>query len=230
MARDNSPKERQKRQLERKQGKRASYDRVLIVSEGTETEPNYFKEIRSFYRLYTANVQVVPSGYGTAPDQVVDYAETLFINGNIEKRIQKRAFEKVYVVIDRDDHKSYYNAISKVTSLNRKKLKNDSKQPVKFIAIPSVPCFEIWFLLHFEDILAFTDRNDITEHLERHVPDYSKGRNDMFRITSGKLDTAIDRAETLRERGYSAYSHDPPQPFTDVDILVKELIAMGKKN
>jgi hypothetical protein len=36
MARDNSPKERQKKQLERKQGRRASFDRILIVSEGNK--------------------------------------------------------------------------------------------------------------------------------------------------------------------------------------------------
>ena len=36
MARDNSPKERQRKQFERKQGRRASYDRILIVSEGSK--------------------------------------------------------------------------------------------------------------------------------------------------------------------------------------------------
>lgn len=35
MARDNSPKERQKKQLERKLGRLASYDRILIASEGS---------------------------------------------------------------------------------------------------------------------------------------------------------------------------------------------------
>ena len=43
MARDNSPRERQRKQLERKLGRRASYDRILIVSEGSKTEPNYFR-------------------------------------------------------------------------------------------------------------------------------------------------------------------------------------------
>jgi hypothetical protein len=39
MARDNSSKERQKRQLERKQNQRASYDRILIVTEGKKRNP-----------------------------------------------------------------------------------------------------------------------------------------------------------------------------------------------
>ena len=37
MARDNSPKERQRQQLERKLARRDSYDRILIVSEGSIT-------------------------------------------------------------------------------------------------------------------------------------------------------------------------------------------------
>lgn len=55
MARDNSPWERQRKQLERKLNRRASYDRILIVSEGSKTEPNYFREIRAAHRLQTAN-------------------------------------------------------------------------------------------------------------------------------------------------------------------------------
>ena len=57
MARDNSPKERQRRELERKRARRASYDRILIVTEGIRTEPNYFKEIRRAYRLQTPTSQ-----------------------------------------------------------------------------------------------------------------------------------------------------------------------------
>ena len=77
MVREHSPKERQKQQLERKLGRRASYDRILIVSEGSKTEPNYFSEIRAAYRIHTANIQVQPSDFGTAPIQVVRYAKEL---------------------------------------------------------------------------------------------------------------------------------------------------------
>ena len=78
MARDNSPKIRQRTQLERKQNQRASYDRILIVSEGSKTEPHYFREIRVIHKLHTANVQVRPSELGTEPTQVVQYARDLF--------------------------------------------------------------------------------------------------------------------------------------------------------
>jgi hypothetical protein len=74
MARDNSPWERQRKQLERKLNRCASYDRILIVSEGSKTEPKYFMEIRAAHRLQTANVEVQPSELGTSSIQVVKYA------------------------------------------------------------------------------------------------------------------------------------------------------------
>ena len=159
MGNDNSPKERQRRQLQRKAGQRASYDRILIVSEGSKTEPNYFNEIRAAYRLHTANVQVRASQLGTAPIQVVQYARQLFEVGDRHKNIQPRAFEQVYAVFDRDDHDSYFNALRLAESLDGK-LKNDLKSLVAFKAIASVPSFELWLLLHFDNILAPIHRDE----------------------------------------------------------------------
>ena len=159
MARDNSPKIRQREQLKRKQNQRASYDRILIVSEGSKTEPLYFKEIRTEYRLHTANVEVRPSELGTAPIQVVQYAQDLFEKGDIHKAIQPRAFEQVYAVFDRDDHDSYFQALRLAESLHGK-LRNDAKQTITFKAMASVPSFELWLLLHFEDIKA-PDRKSV---------------------------------------------------------------------
>ena len=53
MGRDNSPKVRQQRQLERKVGRRASYDRILIVSEGSKTEPEPYTAIVMLVNLLT---------------------------------------------------------------------------------------------------------------------------------------------------------------------------------
>ena len=88
MAQENSPAIRQHAQLERKLNKRPSYDRILIVCEGSKTEPFYLKEIRQTYRLHTANVEVRPCQLGTAPIQVVQYAKELFEQGDRHKRIQ----------------------------------------------------------------------------------------------------------------------------------------------
>ena len=223
MGRDNSPKERYRKQLERKQGRRASYDRILIVSEGSKTEPNYFGEIRSFHRLHATNVQVRPSELGTQPIQVVRYARELFENGDRNKRIQPRAFEQVYAVFDRDDHPTYHDALAAANSLN-KKLRNDAKQSVVFKAIASVPSFELWLLLHFEDIQAPLHRDEVLQRLKKYMPGYQKGEKGAFGVTRSQLDVATQRAERLAAR-FTPY--DAPEPYTAIVELVKLLTTLG---
>lgn len=78
MGRDSQPKTRQLARREHKASRRASYARILIVSEGSKTEPLYFEDIRATYQLHSANVEVQPSQLGTAPIHVVRYARLLF--------------------------------------------------------------------------------------------------------------------------------------------------------
>jgi hypothetical protein len=222
MGRDNSPEERQRKQLERKLARRASYDRILIVSEGSKTEPNYFGEIRAAYRLHTANVEVRPSELGTAPIQVVQYAKELFENGDRHKHIPSRAFEQVYAVFDRDDHGSYRDALNLATTLDGK-LRNDNKQPVGFRAIASVPSFELWLLLHYEDIQAPIHRDEVMRRLRQHFPGYEKGVECAFATTRGRLDTATQRAKALAAK-FNAYSD--PEPYTAIADLVMLLTTL----
>lgn len=222
MGRDNQPKERQRRHLERKLNQRASYDRILIVSEGSKTEPQYFREIRAAYRLNTANVEVRPCDTGTAPIQVVEYAHDLFVNGDSDKRIQPRAFEKVYAVFDRDDHDSYFNALNKAQALNGK-LRNDSRKSVQFHAIASIPCFELWLLLHFEEVTAPIHRDEVIERLKVRIPGYDKGASGTFAATAANLPDATQYAEQLAET-YTAF--DAPMPCTGVVELVKQMTSL----
>lgn len=222
MARDNAPRERQKWQLARKQQNRASYDRLLIVSEGSKTEPNYFGEIRSAHRLHTANVVVRPGELGTAPVQVVQYAQELFERGDRHRRIQARAFEHVYAVFDRDDHASYIDALKLAESLDGK-LRNDIKQPVSFKAVASVPSFELWLLLHYEDIQAPLHRDEVMQRLKQHFPGYDKGSDRAFEITRGRLEVATRRADYLSAK-FTAY--DTPEPYTGMVDLVRLLTCL----
>jgi len=222
MGRDNAPKERQRAQLERKQACRASYDRILIVTEGSKTEPNYFREIRADHRLHTANIAVQPCKWGTAPLQIVQYAKDLFENGDRHKKIQSRAFEQVYAVFDRDDHDSYFEALTQAASLDNK-LRNDLKQPVRFKAIASVPSFELWLLLHYEDIQAPIHRDEVMRRLKQYLPDYQKGASNAFATTKGLLGTATQRARTLATR-YDA--NDGFDPYTAIADLVTRLTTL----
>jgi len=222
VARDNSPWDRQRRDLQRKRPQRANHDRILIVSEGRKTEPNYFREIRAHYRLSATSIEVRCSESGTAPIQVVQYARDLFNDGDAHRGIEKRAFERVYAVFDRDDHDSYYDALSLTSSLEGK-LKNDLRQPVSFAAIVSVPCFELWLLLHFEAVLSPIHRSEVLSRLKQHLPRYCKGSSDSFSKTLTHLPLAMQRAVKLSQR---FNPHTDPEPFTAVADLVQILIGL----
>jgi hypothetical protein len=218
MGSDNQPKERQTRKLERKTASRASYDRILIVTEGKKTEPNYFNEIIARYRLHTANIEVRHCQYGTSPLQVVEYANDVFEKGDLHKKIKRKAFEQVYAVFDRDDHETYFKALTLAKSLNGN-FKNDENRPVDFHAVPSVPCFELWLLLHFEEISAPIHRDEVFKRLKKHIPNYEKGGEGYFAATRDKLDIAIERARRLME-------NNGTEPYTDVQKLVSLLIKL----
>lgn len=214
MARDNHPRARQARALERKKGKRPPYDRVLIVCEGEKTEPNYLEEIRVQLRVPSAHVQVLPSALGTQPRQVVDYAEQLLI--------EQKEFDVVYAVFDRDDHTTYHDALVQAERLNRT-YKNDEKAKVPFYAVPSVPCFELWVLLHFRQVLDFNHRDEIIAAVAAEIPGYAKGMKGVFARTQGQLTTATERAVQLRGRFEPFAGTDP---FTAIDELVARLLAI----
>ena len=200
MVRDNSPKVRQRKQLERKRAKRAGYDRILIVSEGSKTEPNYFNEIRVDCRLQTANVEIHPGKLGTEPRDVVRYAQQLFEKGDQAKGIQAKAFEKIYVVFDRDEHRTYFEALDYVESLDGR-LRNDIRQAVSFQVIASIPCFEVWLLLHFEEVQNLIHRDEVLRRLKRFLPNYVKGGNSTFATKKRFLEQASQRAKTLSKVG-----------------------------
>ena len=223
MGRDNQAKVRQKaRDLLRKAAKRQPFERLLILCEGEKTEPLYLDEIRRTFRLATAHVQVWPSADGTEPLQVVDYAERLFLEGDRAKAIDRRGFDRVIAVFDRDDHATYHHALARIMGVNLAH-ENDDGEHVPFQAIASVPCFELWLLLHFEDVMAPIHRNEVYARLRTHLPEYDKGQGGHFAATRHRLDVAAARAAARVAQTTAQDGHDP---YTDMHILVHLLMTL----
>lgn len=225
MGRDNTPRERQRQELERKKQRgRVACERILIVSEGSKTEPLYFDEIRVELRLPIRNVTVSAGVLGTEPIQVVRYAKDLFENGDPHKGIEPRAFDQVYAVFDRDDHHTYYDALRSAESLEGK-LKNDEKRRVPFKAIASVPSFELWLLLHYQDIQMPLHRDEVMQLLRRpeNFAAYEKGAGRAFATTRDRLAIATQRAEALAAK-FTADTD--PEPYTAIVDLVKLLTKL----
>ena len=122
--------------LARRKSKRAPYDRVLIVCEGSKTEPNYLQELIDHLELNSANIAIDGSS-DSSPISVVRYAKRRYT----EEKHYNDSFDRVFCVFDKDTHTTYQQALMEVVEFRRPKV---------FQAIQSVPCFEYWLLLHFE--------------------------------------------------------------------------------
>ena len=171
-----NPRTRRSRDLRRRIGNRPPYARVLIVCEGSKTECNYFDEIRQKLRIPTAHLYAIPSRSGTDPKHVVQSAESEFY-------FRGKSFERIYAVFDRDDHPEYANAIHMAEAKEKQNIKNDLKEQVTFEAIVSVPCFELWLLLHFSEVQSQIDRETVCNRLRAHISGYEKGMQNLFKLT-----------------------------------------------
>ncbi|WP_428263610.1 RloB family protein [Haliangium sp.] len=180
--------------------------RVLIVCEGSATEPGYFEALKR--KLKLGGMVIRGDEVGTAPINVVDDALA-------EKRRAQRAgepFDSVWCVFDRDEHTSFAQAIDKARANGLK------------IAI-SIPCFEFWLLLHYEyTTRPFTDYNDIRRNnLSAHCPDYHKSKVNWDDVLT-RLETAKVHAKRVRASQESGEQY--PNPSTTVDLLVEHLESL----
>ena len=118
--------------------RREERERAMIVTEGSKTEPGYFRRLIRELDLTTASVTITGDG-GSAPISVVEYAEDLLADDP--------DFEHVLLVFDRDRHNTYDAATAKAKALKPRKA--PKRQAI--VAIPSIPSFEIWYLFHISD-------------------------------------------------------------------------------
>lgn len=108
--------------------------RVLIVSEG-RTELTYLRELLDCLGLNRANVEM-RQGRMPNPDGVLRDARQ-----HVEADPEE--YSGVFCVFDRDEHQSFAPVLQEIqTGIRRGEI---------IFAVPSVPCFEYWLLLHFEN-------------------------------------------------------------------------------
>ena len=139
---------------------------------------------------------------------------------------QDRAYEWVFAVFDRDNNLTYHDALIRVRNLDQS-TNNDEGKRVRFIAIPSVPCFELWLLLHYRDVHAFGHRDEIIRALKTHVLDYAKGNEGMYAKTEHALPDAIRRAESLQRRFTPESGTDPYTNVNEVVTLLRSIRRDG---
>ena len=140
----------------RKIGKRKVREYILIVCEGTKTEPNYFKSIKSTFpnntvETYDINIK----GTGSSTLKIVDIAISLRNQSSAE---YNKDFDEVWVVFDKDDfpESDFNNSIHKANS-NGIKLAWSNE------------AFELWYILHFQYRNTGMSRDEYKKVLESEI-------------------------------------------------------------
>ena len=204
-------KPRRRGQLRRRGPKREPYDRVLIVCEGSKTEPSYFRSLVDRYRLSTANVVI--TGRGSDPRALVKTAKKL---RDIEKR-RGDQYDAVYCVFDYDQHTHFKTASNEAHS-------------AKLNLARSWPCFEFWLLLHFvyrRQPYAPSGNRSAAENcareLRQYLSDYTKGKADVFEALEDQIETAKSNARLVL---LDVKATGRCNPSTEVHCLVAYLQAL----
>ena len=210
------------RELKRSEHSRAPYDKVLIVTEGKKTEPEYFNDLKKYYRIHSANIKIDGSG-DSSPESVVKYGKKLYE----DERSTGAEFDRVYFVFDKDTHLTYPQALDEIKRYRRRR--KDT-----FFAINSVPCFEYWLLLHFiytTEPFSATGRlstaDQVIRKLKKYCPDYDKSASALFTKLYDKLETAkVNAINALK----AADQTETDIPSTRVHELVEYLQNIKKVN
>ena len=205
-------KPRQRGHLRRKGPKREPYNRVLIVCEGSKTEPSYFRSLVDRYRLSTANVEI--TGSGSDPRALVNKAKSL----RDKEKQRGDQYDAVYCVFDRDQHAHFNTASNEALSAKLKLAR-------------SWPCFEFWLLLHFvyhrrpyAPSGNRTAAENCMRELQQHLPNYTKGNTGVFEEL--KEDQLKDAKSNARHALSDAEATGEYNPSTEVHCLVAYLQAL----
>jgi hypothetical protein len=194
--------------LRRKPGGQAPREITLIICEG-ESDRMYFDALRNHLRLSNAEVSF-PCPQGSAPINIVNCA--------IRKAREPGRYDYIYCVFDRDAHSTFADA--------RAKLRLHAKHAPLNEAI-SIPCFEVWLLLHFEFTDApFADCEDVIRRLVQHLPDYTKNDPRQLPPLLERLEQAMQHAQRIE----SQWTTIGDNPYTSVHHLVRHLQDIAAKD
>lgn len=202
---------RDRKSFRRQPGRKSPRPITLIVCEG-ETEEAYFAAAKIHFGLTSAEVVIADNRVGSAPINVVSCAE--------RKSREPGGYDKIFCVFDRDCHASFDAAREKIRRLATRKNK-----PLPIMEIVSIPCFEVWVLLHFERTDApFSDCTEVVERIRsRHMQDYRKANTLAVGQLMARLSTAKVNAESLE----SASDSNRYNPYTLVHRVLRHFESVA---
>lgn len=194
-----------------------SFPRLLIISEGIKTETAYFTSIKEqIHNRFKDNiimdkVDIGILGTGRGTMTVVNYAL---------KSRNRHTYSQVWVLIDKDQFTDFDQAIKKA---------EDEGLSVAW----SNQSFELWYLLHFQQVSSGMDNRMIIDRLSTHLQQkgitrerYSKSNPLTYETLKEYVQLAMDRSEKLLKEHETLRNNKPSRmnPATTVPDLMKLLM------
>ena len=180
-------------------------DTILILCEGKETEPNYFKSFKKDLDKFGIKIDIEIEGIG--------YNTDLLVKKAIKLKQKREDIIEVWCVFDRDNFKEKHFKDAFV-------LARENKIEIAY----SIECFEIWFLLHFDYIKSAISRKDYNKKLSKLLhKKYKKNAKDMYNLLKNKQEIAIKNAKKLENNYSNMMKIYDRNPSTTVYKLVERL-------
>ncbi|KFX54716.1 RloB domain-containing protein [Clostridium botulinum] len=172
---------------------------IVIICEGKDTETMYFDNFNSKYtkvdvRIADKNSKGKNKGKATDPENLVRKAIEI---SKKDYDINEKDGDRVWCVFDVDINYNNNNATqSKIDEIQKAKvLSNKNKIRLGI----SNPCFELWYLLHFEYTTAnLKNYDDVKKRLDKHISNYNKSKN-VYDELKDKLTIAISNSKKLKK-------------------------------
>ena len=178
---------------------------VLVLCEGSETEPNYLDALAR-ERGWTG--LIIPRNHRTDPLGLVKEAQQAL------KR--DRDLSKAFVVIDQDEHPSYTDACHLAEILGN--------QDNRFHLIRTVPSFELWLVLHFGFTRAPMSRDEAYRRICALIPSYKKSDLSCMDQLISCLPAALTHAERSMMEALETAEWNSS---TQMHLLIQELDKLG---
>lgn len=188
-----------------------SGDSILIVTEGRETEPQYFRALKNILR----SSFVIERGSGGSFDDIYNLAVKKWEERNQESKRKDYIvpYDEVWIVVDSEEVTP--------TKIERLDKLIDKTKKTKIKLALSYPSFEYWLLLHYVlKMKPYTNADKVIEELRCYIPGYSKNIDNAERMIKEKIKNAIYNAEQCR-RNHENRDTEHSVPYTDVDLLVR---------
>lgn len=192
----------------------------LIVTEGTETEPKYFRAIKNIINeKYRGRISLEILGAGNNTLNLLEIARKKMCSSAV-------TYRHIWVVYDTDDFPAEH--IDKTQELCEQYTDEDTE----YHAIWSNQCIELWYLLHFcyvdVDLHRTVCAKKLSDCLEQYgCGAYQKNRDDMYKTLQPYMHTAIRNAKKLNNNNEGRKPSESA-PGTKVYELIEKLIPYLK--